>query len=237
MNDIHKRMTQLKRSGKTPTEQLDHVFETLGQITGTELQQTEQQAIVQHLAQLAKSWKIHQPEAFARQLFFMVTDARQKQLAQPENEAIQHARIAARALITVQRKNRFNRNSHVYAMAASVFLLFGVGSMMLSNTVMPETRNEFQVASSEYTNTIISSEPRYNPKRLSEMISNREKMREGRCHFPEALVFAESERSIYIKNVVHGEVTNDFKEQEVANRLMQTVRCDYTPMLMKNSVS
>jgi len=236
MNDIHKLMTQLKRSGMTPAEQLDHILETLGRIPDAELQQTELQAIVLHLTQLAKSWKIHQPEAFARQLLFMLTDARRKQLAQPENEAIQHVRIAARALIAAQRKNRFSRNSHFYAMAASVFLLFGVGSMMLGNTHAPIISKKLTVSPPTETETRVLLAVN-NPMRLSEMISNREKMREGRCHFPEALVFAESERSIYIKNVVHGEITNDFKEQEIARRLMQSVRCDYTPMLMKNSVS
>lgn len=236
MNDTHQLISQLKSSGKTPAEQLDHILETLGRIPDAELQQTELQAIVLHLTQLAKSWKIHQPEIFARQLLFMLTDARRKQLAQPENGAIQHVRIAARALIAAQRKNRFSRNSHFYAMAASVFLLFGVGSMMLGNTHAPINSKKLTVSPPTETETRVLLAVN-NPMRLSEMISNREKMREGRCHFPEALVFAESERSIYIKNVVHGEITNDFKEQEIARRLMQSVRCDYTPMLMKNSVS
>jgi len=236
MNDTHQLIRQLEISGKTPAEQLDHVLETLGQISNAELQQTQQQALLLHLAQLAKSWKIHQPEAFAQQLLCMLTDAKRKQLAQPGSQALQHAKIAVRALITAQRKNRFSHNSHFYAMAASVFLLFGVGSMMLGNTHAPIISKELAVSPPTETETRVLLAVN-NPMRLSEMISNREKMREGRCHFPEALVFAESERSIYIKNVVHGEITNDFKEQEIARRLMQSVRCDYTPMLMKNSVS
>ncbi|PKO54083.1 MAG: hypothetical protein CVU26_03460 [Betaproteobacteria bacterium HGW-Betaproteobacteria-2] len=237
MNDIHPLIKQLQSSGKAPNEQLDNVFEVLSRIPDAELQQTEQQVILQYLTQLAKSWKIHQPDAFARQLIFMVTDAKRKQLAQPESQALQHARIAAKALIAAQRKNRFSRNSHVYAMAASVLLMFGVSSMMLSNTLIPETTSELQIASSESAGTLQISEPIYNPKRLSEMISSREKMRQGRCVFPEALMMAEADRGIYLRTVVYGEITSDFKEQEVANRLMQTVRCDYTPMLMKNSVS
>lgn len=122
-------------------------------------------------------------------------------------------------------------------MAASFFLLFGVSSLMLSNTMPPETSDGLQIANVSDTDTIKISEPRYNPKRLSEMISSREKMRHGTCIFPEALMMAEADRGIYLRNVVYGEITNDFKEQEVASRLMQTVRCDYTPMLMKNSVS
>lgn len=237
MTHIHQLTKQLQSSGKAPDEQLDHVFEVLGRIPDAELQQTGQQAILQHLTQLAKSWEIHQPEAFARQLLFMMTDAKRKQLVQPQSQALQHARIAARALIAAQRKNRFSRNSHVYAMAASVLLMFGVSSMMLSNTLIPETTSQLQVASSEDTNTTKTSEFRYNPKRLSEMISSRERMRQGTCIFPEALMMAEADRGIYLRTVVYGEITSDFKEQEVASRLMQTVRCDYTPMLMKNSIS
>ncbi len=237
MNDTHKLISQLQSSGKTPVDQLDHVLDTLGRLPDAELQQTEQQIILQYLTRLAKSWKIHQPDAFARQLLFMVTDAKRKQLVQPESQALQHVRIAARALIAAQRKNRFSRNSHVYAMAASVFLLFGVSSMMLSNTLLPSTSGEAktsQLPEAQKPQVILSSD---NPMRLSKMISNREKMREGRCHFPEALLIAEKEQGIYLQYVVHGDITNDIKVQEVANRLMQSVRCDYTPMLMKNSVS
>src|SRR5690606_17897460 len=115
--------------------------------------------------------------------------------------------------------------------------LFGVSSMMLSNTLIPETTSELQIASSESADTLQIIEPIHNPKRLSEMISSREKMRQGRCVFPEALMMAEADRGIYLRTVVYGEITSDFKEQEVVSRLMQTVRCDYTPMLMKNSIS
>jgi hypothetical protein len=237
MNDPHALISQMQRSAKTPFEQLDQVLDILDRIPDAELQHTEPHVLLQQLAQLAKSWKIHQPEAFARQLLFMITEARRKQLAQPQSQALQHARTAARALIAAQRKNRFSQNSHFYAVAASVFVLFGVSSMIASNLLAPKTSSEMQIVSAQDSSTLQINAPVYNPKRLSEMISSRERMRQGRCVFPEALMMAEADRSIYLRNVVYGEITSDLNEQEVASRLMQTVRCDYTPMLMKNSVS
>lgn len=233
----HTLIDALKNSGKAPAERLAHVFEIIGQMPASASLTDEQDELLQYLAKLAKSSHIHQPEAFAQQVFIMAADAWQKQLAQPDSHALKHAQIAAKALITAQTRNRFSRNSHIYAMAASFFLISGISGMMFANTLLPiasEAPKASPLPEAQKPQALLAIN---NPMRLSEMISNREKMREGRCQFPEALVFAENERGIYLQNVVHGDITNDIKVQEVANRLMQSVRCDYTPMLMRNSIS
>lgn len=230
---IHLLIDGLENSGKTPVERLAHVFDMVGRIPAGAILADGQDELLQYLTKLARSSHIRQPEAFAQQILIMAVDARKKQLAEPDSQAIKHAQIAASALITAQTRNRFSRNSHIYAMAASFFLFFGVSSMILT----PKAAKERQVVSVADTLDPQLLQGRYNPKRLSEMISHREQMRHGTCVFPEALMLAEADRSIYLKNVVYGDITNDIKEQEVASRLMQSVRCNYSPMLMKNSVS
>lgn len=226
---------RLNKSRKLPTEQLLHLFEAMEELPAQWLPDGGRKELLQHLEALASQSKIDEPEIFAQQILFMATEAREKQLRQPESDAIQHARIAAKALIMAQTKSHFSRSSHIYAMAASFFLIFGVTSIMFSQELIPPPQeqldNLLEVASPSALDINNS------PKQLSEMLSSREKMRQGTCHFPEALAFAETERGVYLKNVVNGELSLDKKEQEITTRLMKFVRCDYTPMLMKNSIS
>lgn len=121
-------------------------------------------------------------------------------------------------------------------MAASFFLIFGVSSMLLTShppapqeTVETISLNQAKAApAAVFVNA--------NPKRLAEMHAYREKMRQGTCNFPEALMLDEADRGIYLKTVVYGDIPHDIKEQQITARLMASVRCDFTPMLMKNSI-
>lgn len=233
----HRLIQHLETSSKSPADRLINLFDMMEKSPNTALPAEDREELLQYLTAAAKSSDIHHPELFAQQIFFMAAEAREKQLNQPESLALKHAQIAAKALILAQTKNRFSRNSHFYAMAASFFLIFGISSMMLSNTPILEATEELQLNNLADIQGSATFETASNPKRLSEMLSNREKMRHGTCTFPEALMLAAADRSIYLKTVVYGEVSQDIKEQEVTARLMQTVRCDYTPMLMKNSIS
>lgn len=239
MNNIYKHplIRYLENSGKAPAERLTYLFELMAKIPATTLSTGEQKELLQYLTTLAKSSNIRHPEAFAQQIFFMAAGAEQKQLSLPESHALKHAQTAARALIAAQSRNRFSRNSHLYAMAASFFLFFGISSMMLSSVPAPIPSEELQIGSPVESGNTAAFENIYNPKRISEILSSREKMRQGTCVFPEALMLAEADRGIYLKTVVYGEISQDIKEQEVTTRLMQSVRCDYTPMLMKSSIS
>lgn len=233
----HQLINLLQTSKKTPAEQLFYFFELIENAPGILLQNEGREEVLLHLAALARSLKIHHPEIFAQQIFFMATEAQEKQLGQPRSRALKHAQVAAKALITAQSRNHLSRNGHLYAMTASFFLVFAVSSMFLSNVsppFQPEQLSPSLAAESNHDGVI---DPPYNPKRLAEILSTREKMRHGTCKFPEALMLAEADRSIYLRTVVYGDVSYDFKEQETTTRLMQSVPCDYTPILMKNSIS
>lgn len=236
-------MTSLTNAAEAPAERLLRIFENFEDAPEGGWSAAEQQELLQQLTLLAKLARTDAPDSLAQQLLCMMIEAKKRQLAVPDSQALHHARIAARALIAAQRKQHFSRNSHLYAMAASVFLFFGIGSMLLidtpttSSTTQLQTQASLQSEHPQLTAIPAPIGPVHNPQRLSDMIAKREKMRQGTCVFPEALMLAEADRSIYLKHVVKGDITSDYREQEIANRLMQNVRCDYTPMLMKNSIS
>ena len=241
-------MSDLEDATATPADRLLKLFSILEQAPESTWTAAEQQALLQQMTRLAELAQTDAPDNLARQLLLMAAEAKRQQLAAPGSRAMHHGRIAAKALITAQRKQHYRRNSQVYAMAASAFLVFGIGGLLLSGTVTTPSSMPLQTQAALQSETLRQSaddqhavlparfEPAISPQRLSNMIAQRERMRQGTCIFPEALMLAEADRSIYLKHVVHGDITSDYREQEVANRLMQTVRCDYSPMLMKNSV-
>src|SRR5688572_29497180 len=125
MNNFHSHwlIKQLEASSKSPVERLINLFDMMGRLPSSASPTEGREELLQYLTAIAKSSNIHHPEFFAQQIFFMAAEAREKQLNQPESLALKHAQIAAKALINAQTKNRFRRNSHLYAMAASFFLI------------------------------------------------------------------------------------------------------------------
>lgn len=229
---------QLEASKLAPDARFIALFELIDQTSDADMVLGDTSSLLADLTNLAEQCHIDQPASFAQQILLMAQEARTKQHNDPSSRALQHAQAVAKALLTAQTKNRFRRHSPFYAMAASFFLLAGVSGMMFGHLLSP-TPAQDQLASDQPVIQLadISHLTNSNPLRITEMRSQREKMREGRCQFPEAIVFSETERGIYLQNVVHGEISANREVQEVSSRLREFVRCDYTPMLMKNSIS
>lgn len=127
-----------------------------------------------------------------------------------------------------------------YAVAAGIFTLLGSSSIALQSEFQPS--GPFIVAALSASAKL--AEPRVapdfsvaNPARTAAMYAKIEQMRMGSCDYPQALVLPESERGIYIEYVVNGKVSTKVSDQDVVNKLLQQVSCNYTPMLMKNSTS
>lgn len=230
---------QLEASKLAPDARFIAIFDLIDQTSDAHAALGDTASLLADLTKLAQQCHIDQPASFAQQILLMAQEARTKQHNDPNSRALQHAQVVAKALLTAQTKNRFRRHSPFYAMAASFFLLVGVSGMMFGHLLNPAPAQN-QLASSQPVVELagdIRPITNNNPLRITEMRSQREKMREGRCQFPEAIVFSETERGIYLQNVVHGEISASKEIQDVSSRLREYVRCDYTPMLMKNSIS
>lgn len=236
--NMHWIIQQLDASGLAPEDRIIQLFDLVEQTPGASTAFDDTSALVADLSKLAAQCHIDQPACFAQQILLMAQEAWNKYQKNPDSQALQHAKIVAKALLAAQKKNRLRRHTPAYAMAASFFLLAGVSGVMFGHWLSPATTNhqpapEQQVILlADNSHAMASS-----PLRITEMRSQREKMREGRCQFPEAIVFSETERGIYLQNVVHGEISANKEVQDVTSRLRGYVRCDYTPMLMKNSIS
>ena len=229
---------QLEASQLAPEARVIKLFDLLEQTPDANAVFDDTSSLLADLRKLASQCHIDQPACFAQQVLLMAQEAWKKHQNNPNSLALQHAKIVAKALLTAQKKNRFRRHTPAYALAASFFLLAGISGVMFGNLLNPIALKHQPVLEQQAVLLADNSHPTIsNPIRITKMLSQRDKMREGRCQFPEALVFSETERGIYLQNVVHGEISANKDVQDVSSRLREFVRCDYTPMLMKNSIS
>jgi hypothetical protein len=229
---------QLEAAQLAPDACFIALFELIDQTSDADMVLGDTSSLLADLTNLAEQCHIDQPASFAQQILLMAQEAQTKQHNDPNSRALQHAQVVAKALLTAQTKNRFRRYTPAYAIAASFFLLAGVSGIMFGHLLSPSAANHHAIPEQQVILLADNSHAMAsNPLRITEMRSQREKMREGRCQFPEAIVFSETERGIYLQNVVHGEISANKEVQDVTSRLREYVRCDYTPMLMKNSIS
>jgi len=68
------------------------------------------------------------------------------------------------------------------------------------------------------------------------MYAKYEQMRNGTCQFPEAIQIPDRDKAVYLENVVGGKLPSNLKDLATANIYLEKVRCNFTPMLMANSV-
>lgn len=246
-------LTALKQTPGKPAERLQALFDLLEKypLEASEHDHgaSNDQQLLQYLTGQAKQAGAKLPEMLASQLYFMALEAIRQQPYTPH--ALSHAKCAATALIQAQSAEHWSKwvkwpvNQPAYAIAASLFLGLGTAGILFSSahisTYSPNASKHQQAA--EHVLQLaaipaaIPTPAIFNPQHAADMLASREKMREGRCQLPEAIVFSETERGIYLQNVVHGEISSNREIQEVSKRLREFIRCDYTPMLMKNSVS
>lgn len=214
--------------------QAPHIREHL--VPGQIAENAAPAALLQYLAEQGRCSRAQAPEALAHQLYFMALGALQQELQTPGCGSLAHARRAAGALINAQLQPHIKPDRLTYGVAASLALIASLSSFLLFGTspqqkVIPPV--ELPTAHLPRT----TPAPYTNPAHIAEMYASIEQMRNGVCHYPEAVMLPENQRSVYMQNVVGGEVPTDAMEQALAIRLMQRVHCQYAPMLMKNSIS
>lgn len=243
-------LTALKQTPGKPADRLQALFDLLEKhpVDASEHDDrtSQDQQLLQYLTAQAKQAGAKLPDMLASQLYFMALEAVRQQPYTPL--ALSHAKCAAAALIQAQSADHWTKwpvNQPAYAIAACLFMGLGTAGILFGSAHMsaysPNTAKQQQAAEHvPQLAAIPAAMPApaiFNPQHTADMMASREKMREGRCQLPEAIVFSETERGIYLQNVVHGEISSNREVQEVSKRLREFIRCDYTPMLMKNSLS
>jgi hypothetical protein len=139
-------------------------------------------------------------------------------------------------------KERFITKRSAYAMAASVFFITGLLGVLAFGFFKPYAFQSYAAAqntilapgSGKAVTGVQSMEAR--PEQTAALFAVIEQMRRGECQFPEALLLPDAQKAVYLTNVVEGQISTNADDQKLVIQLLKKVRCNYTPMLMKNSV-
>jgi len=241
-------LKMLKKAGATPRERLLAVFDILDdwlnaphireKFDSAEINADQAQALLEYLTAQAIASGAQGPEVLAQQLYFMSMSMLQEELRSPGCAASQHAKQVAQALIQAQtERGRFISKRSAYAMAASVFFVTGIASMLIFSAANPlddkPNAPSRMVAVTPAANTKFVEA---NPEQTAALFVTIEQMRKGECQYPEALQLPDSQKAVYLTNVVGGQISSNAADQALVAQLLKKVRCNYTPMLMKNSV-
>lgn len=236
----------LKKAGNTPHARLLSLFDILNDWTEAPGITPQQFNISEHIedAAVLKTYLSLEaakagaalPEMLATQLYFMALSAIQEKLLGNNQAGLMHAKSAAEALITAQTKRDFHiARSSVYAIAASfIGALVIAGGILLANKqnleALPKLATNEQVITFKPASTAIAS-----PQSTAALVARIELMRSGNCQLLEAIQLPDEYKSIYFRNIVLGQISTDPSEQKLVRELLQKIRCNYTPMLMKKS--
>lgn len=235
----------LRKSGHTPRQRLLCMFDILADwieaptmrntLAADQVYPHPAHALERFLTQEARALNAALPELLAQQLYFMALTALREEFANPHCGSLQHARAAAEALLKAQKQQPLNiSRQFAFGMAASLIASLAIGVIYLSSPHPHKADAKTATIESKLASTPVSDVA--SPSQTAELFASLEQMRRGECYFPEALQLPDSEKTVYIENVVGGQMTVNAQEQALMRKLMKKVRCNYTPALMANSV-
>lgn len=239
-------LRMLKKAGASPQERMLALFDILGDwldaphisrnLKVTRSDHDQPQALLEYLTEQAAATGAQDHEFLAQQLCFMASSVLHEELRNPGCAAAKHGRRVAQALIQAQtQKDHSISKRSAYAIAASVFMLTAVGSLLIFTMAKPPVVSIAANAAMTKPAALLVNPEAASPEQTAAMFATLEQMRQGTCQFPEALMLPETQKGVYMENVVAGHVPSKAKDQEVAGQLMLKVRCNYTPRLMANS--
>lgn len=195
--------------------------------------------LTNYLAIQAQALGAANPSVLAEHIVLIAHNAATQKTKEPKSNHLTHAKKAAQALILAQTQKEWVRAHYAkpafYGIAASCMIALGIAAFWLpkysisQKTTVAENNIEATVSTFKQDNNKLTALD------AATMYAKFEQMRNGTCHFPEALQIPDKHKAVYIESVVGGKLPADLADLAIANTYLEKVRCNYTPMLMANS--
>ena len=199
------------------------------------LAQAPGEPLLDYLEQQARLAGCSDPDDCARQIYYLALGALQETLSHPGGSAVGDARKAAEILLAAHSKPT---NTHVHAaIAAALLCLLALPAIVLQQPTLDASPSPPQVVARAEPLTLatqgVRAEPAsYSPDRLSSMHQTLEKLQQGVCQYPQALMLPPEQRSILIENIVNGELSANHQRMQLAQKVALQVDCYYAPIAM-----
>ena len=250
----------LEKSSKTPQGRMLSLFDILHDWSAApnvrfELEEsTSPQALIAFCMQQAIACGAANPDILAEHIVLIARNAAKQETSHPNSGSFIHAKKAAQALIQAQTQRSKLAKPAIYGIAASLFVLIGTGALLLEphqqailnvakltapSTPAPNFSTAHTASKNNHFMTAAYTEKQIpdgiTADEAAKMYAKYEQMRNGTCQFPEALQIPDKDKTVYIENVVNGNLPTNLNDLAIANAYLEKVRCNFTPMLMANS--
>lgn len=223
-------ITKLAQLGKTPSERLLGLFDALADsASGISMASSiaDNAVLLAFCIQQARALGASQPRMLAEHILLIAINANLQSGQDDRLACLKHGKKAALALIVAQTQNQPSRLNWLWAKPA--FYGLSAGFLLLTSVGLG-----LVISSTPLTNNAIA-EVNLTAKDASLLYAKYEQMRQGTCQYPEALQIPDQDKAVYLENVVGGKLPTNLNDLAIANRYLEKVRCNFTPMLMANS--
>lgn len=229
-------LIQMLKSGKSsPRSRLLKIFDVLLMPTTYSRHEIEQEfaqqkiRLTHFLHKQAKASGARLPDTLAQQIIIVLDNALRQEKQHPQSHALRHARTATEALIHAQCAGSWSRLRDLGANASFVSLLgitlFASWHMLREPSVARAPATTYQLWNMSAQETPAS------PQHVAALYDALERMRQGSCQFPQALMLGASERGVFLNNIVNGRLSSRAEDIALATQLLKKVSCEYRPLI------
>lgn len=190
-------------------------------------------ALLAYLTTQLTALRLAEPEVLAQQVHFIALGAWQAEITGTCSHAYAQGKNAVAVLLDAQRKPEIARARAAAAVASVCLIAF---SAYFVSSSEPQSA-VVATAPASATTTPAELHPAQShrgnsPDQLALLHGSLERMRQGVCQYPQALMLAPEYRAVYLESVVNGSVPDSANQMRVAHRLAQKVECYYPPVAM-----
>jgi len=225
-------LAKLTQLGKTPSERLLSLFDALRDAPSSVQMANsiaDNAALLVFCTKQANALGASQPRMLAEHILLIAMNANLQSDQQARLDCLKHGKKAALALILAQTQNQPGRLNWLWSKPAFYGLSLGCLLAVTIGFGLDVAKRPLNI--SEQSEVTLSA------KDASLLYAKYEQMRQGTCQYPEALQIPDQDKAVYLENVVGGKLPTNLKDLAIANRYLEKVRCNFTPMLMAHSAS
>lgn len=194
-------------------------------------------ALLAYLTMQLTALRLAEPEALAQQVHFIALGAVQAKMSGTCDRAFAQGKNAVAVLLDARRKPQIARVRSV-AVAASVFVIaFSAFLVSSKDAAAPHSSPAIAATPAAMTTALAGLPPApshqgSSPDQMASLHDSLERIRQGVCQYPQALMLAPENRAVFLETVVNGSVPDSANQMREAHRLAQQVECYYPPVAM-----
>lgn len=239
-------LNMLEKAGSDPRSRILALFDILHDWTTApgigngsatrQLSHGAPDALLAYLSKQLAALRLEEPEVLAQQVVFIALGALQAEKAGTHG-AFAQGRNAVSVLLDAQRKPTIARARMAAVTASACLIAFAAFFVPSSEIALTRQAVAVETLPVSLGTTMASLHPAAtslssSPDQMASLHDSLERIRQGVCQYPQALMLAPEYRAVYLDNVVNGSVPGSADQMREARQLAKKVECYYPPVAM-----